>query len=213
VAAVRPITAVGSSSSQGNVSTPNGVVPAATSPGDQLLMALSLNDATRTIGTTTGVTGWTLVGTAVSGTMRTTVYTKTAVTGDAGRAVRFSLDAAAKYTLTIAAYSGDMVAPEIVMGSETVLRPTHTTPVVQARAGDWAVSSWADKSSATTAFALPAEVTQRQALCGANAGRVCSVLADSAGPVAAGPYGALSATADAASASATTWTMVLHQAG
>jgi PKD repeat protein len=212
-AAVRPITAVGSSSSQGNVSTPNGVVPATTSPGDQLLMALSLNDATRTIGTTTGVTGWTLVGTAVSGTMRTTVYTKTAVTGDAGRAVRFSLDAAAKYTLTIAAYSGDMVAPEIVMGSETVLRPTHTTPVVQARAGDWAVSSWADKSSATTAFALPAEVTQRQALCGANAGRVCSVLADSAGPVAAGPYGALSATADAASASATTWTMVLHQAG
>ena len=85
-----------------------------------------------------------------------------------------------------------MLAPQVAKASETVVRAGHTTPTVEAAAGDWAVSYWADKSSATTAFTLPSEVTQRQATCGANAGRVCSVLADSGGPLAAGTYGGLS---------------------
>jgi PKD repeat protein len=210
--AVRPIDLVGSSSNQGNVSTPNTVVPAATSNGDRLLMVLSLNDATRTVGTPTGVTGWTLVDTATSGTMQTYVYTKAAAAVDAGRTVRFSMDAAAKYTLTVAAYSGDMLAPQFAKASETVVRAGHTTPTVEAGAGDWAVSYWADKSSATTAFTLPGEVTQRQATCSANAGHICSVLADSSGGVSAGTYGGLTATADATSGNATMWTVLLRQA-
>ncbi len=176
-------------------------------------MVLSLNDTGRTVGTTTGVTGWTLVDSAVSGTMQTNVYTKTASVGDGGRTVRFAMDAAAKYTLTVASYSGDMLAPEFAKASETVLRAGHTTPTLGAAAGDWAISYWADKSSATTAFTLPAEVTQRQAICSANAGHVCSALADSAAGVPAGTYGGLTATADAQSANATMWTIVLHQAG
>jgi PKD repeat protein len=211
--AVRPIALVGSSANQGNVSTPNTTVPAGTSAGDQLLMVLSLNDTTRTVGSTTGVTGWTLLDTAVSGTMQTNVYTKVAAPGDAGKTVRFSMDAAAKYTLTVASYSGDMLAPQLARASETVVRSGHTTPTVDAAAGDWGVSYWADKSSATTLFTLPVEVTQRRAICGANAGRICSVLADSAGGVPAGPYGALTATADAASGNATMWTILLRQAG
>lgn len=211
--ALRPIALVGSSANQGNVSTPNTVVPTGTSAGDRLLMVLSLNDATRVVGSTTGVTGWTLVDTATSGSMQTHVYSKVAVAGDAGRAVRFSMDAPAKYTLTVAAYSGDMLTPVVATASESVLRSGHTTPTVAAAAGDWAVSYWADKSSATTGFTLPAGVTGRQAICSANAGRVCSVLADSGAPVAAGPYGALTATADAPSASATMWTILLRRAG
>jgi PKD repeat protein len=211
--AVRPIALVGSSANQGNVSTPNTVVPAATAAGDRLLLVLSLNDATRVAGTpTSGVTGWTLVDTAISGTMQTLVYTKVAAAGDGGKTVRFSMDAAAKYTLTVATYSGDMLAPQFAKASETVLQAGHTTPTLTAGAGDWTVSYWADKSSATTAYALPAEVTQRQAICGANAGRVCSVLADSNAGVAAGPYGGLVATADSASANATMWTILLRQA-
>ena len=195
------------------MSTPNTIVPAGTAAGDRLLMVLSLNDTTRIVGTTTGVTGWTLVDTATSGTMQTNVYTKVAAAADAGKTVRFAMDAAAKYTLTVAAYTGDMLAPQFAKASETVVRAGHTTPTVEAGAGDWAVSYWADKSSATTAFTLPGEVTQRQAICSANAGRICSVLADSDAGVPAGTYGGLTATADAASANATMWTILLRQAG
>ena len=70
----------------------------------------------------------------------------------AGKTVRFSMDAAAKYTLTVAAYTGDMLAPQFAKASETVVRAGHTTPTIEAGAGDWAVSYWADKSSATTVF-------------------------------------------------------------
>ena len=210
--AVRPIALVGSSANQGNVSTPNATVPVGTSAGDRLLMVLSLNDSTRVVGTTTGVTGWALLDTATSGTLQTNVYTKVAAAADAGKTVRFAMDAAAKYTLTVAAYTGDQLVPELAKASETAVRAGHTTPTLEAGAGDWAVSYWADKSSATTGFTLPGGVTQRQALCNANAGRICSVLADSDGGVSAGTYGALSATSNAASGSATMWTVLLRQA-
>jgi hypothetical protein len=122
------------------------------------------------------------------------------------------MDAAAKYTLTVAAYRGDVLDVRFAKASETVLRADHTTPTVDAQAGDWAVSYWADKSSGTTGFALPAGVVQRRTACAANAGHVCSTLADTGAPVGAGAYGGLVATADAASASATTWTILLRQA-
>ena len=211
--AVRAIAFVGSSSNQGNVSTPNTVVPAATAAGDRMVLVLSLNNVTTVPGSpTSGVTGWTLVDSAVSGTMQTAVYTKVAAGSDAGKTVRFSMDTAAKYTLTLASYSGDMLAPQLVKASETILQAGHTTPTLAAAEGDWALSYWADKSSATTAFALPGGVTQRQAICGSNTGRICSVLADSGAAVSAGTYGALTATADSASANATMWTILLVQA-
>jgi hypothetical protein len=144
--------------------------------------------------------------------MQTNAYTKAAAAADAGRTVRFSMDAAAKYTLTVAAYSGDMLAPQFAKASETVVRAGHTTPTIAAGAGDWAVSYWADKSSATTGFTLPGEVTERRATCSANAGHICSVLADSDGGVSPGTYGALVATADASSGNATMWTVLLRQA-
>ena len=210
--AARPIAFVGSTANQGNVSTPNTTVPTGVSAGDRLLMVLSLNDATRTVGSPSGVTGWTLLDSATSGTMQTSVYTKVAAAGDAGRTVRFSLDAAAKYTVTVAAYGGDLLDLQLAKAVETVVRAGHTTPTVDARAGDWVVSYWADKSSGTTAFALPADVVPRQAVCGANAGHVCSALADYGAAVGAGGSGGLTATADTASGAATMWTVLLRQA-
>jgi hypothetical protein len=106
-----------------------------------------------------------------------------------------------------------MLAPQVAKAAETVVRAGHTTPTLDATAGDWAISYWADKTSATTAFTLPSEVTQRQATCNANTGRVCSVLADSGGPVPAGSYGGLTATSDATSGNATMWTILLRRAG
>ena len=75
------------------------------------------------------------------------------------------------------------------------------------------MSYWADKSSATTAFTLPGGVTQRQAICGTNAGHICSVLADSDGGVSAGTYGPADRDGRRASANATMWTVLLRQAG
>ena len=212
--AVRPIALVGSSANQGNVATPNTIVPAGTAAGDRLLMVLSLNDTTRTVGTPTGVTGWTLVDTATSGTMQTNVYTKVAAAADAGKTVRFAMDAAAKYTLTVAAYTGDMLAPQFAKASETVVRAGHTTPTVEAGAGDWAVSYWADKSSATTGL-HPAGRGHPAA--GDLRHQRRSHLQRARGlqrpecPQA--PTAALTATANAASANATMWTVLLRQAG
>ncbi len=105
-----------------------------------------------------------------------------------------------------------MLAPQFAKASETVVRAGHTTPTVEAGAGDWAVSYWADKSSATTAFTLPGEVTQRQAICSANAGTSAACSRTPTAESSAGPYGGLTATADAASANATMWTILLRQA-
>jgi PKD repeat protein len=209
--AIRPIALVGSTATQGNVSSPSTTVPAGTSIGDRMVLVLSLNDGTRVPGSpTSGVTGWTLADSVSSGSMQTFLYTRSAAAGDAGKTVRFTMDAATKYTLTLATYSGDMLAPQLARTAETVSRTAHTTPTVAAGAGDWTVSYWADKSSTTTGFTLPGGVTTRQATCNTGSGRVCSVLADSGGPVAEGPYGGLTATADGASGSATMWTVLLR---
>jgi PKD repeat protein len=213
--AVRPIALVGSSVNQGNTTTPNVVVPAGTQAGDRLVLLLSVNNTTSTVGVggTSGVTGLDQLDSATGGTMRTFVYSKTAAASDAGKTVRFALDVGAKYTLTAVVYSGDMLAPQLAKASETAAQAGHSTPTIDAAAGDWALSYWADKSSATTGFTLPGEVTARQATCGTSTGHVCSALADSGGPVPAGTYGGLTATADAASGNATMWTLLLRQAG
>ena len=212
VVAIKPIAYVDSTTRAGNVTTPNGNVPATVSVGDRLIMALSLNDTSRVLSDPTGVTGWTVLATQVSGTMATTMYTKTAQAGDAGKKVTVTLDLAAKYTLTIAAYSGDMIAPTFAAAAETVNRAAHTTPTLDAPDGAWVLSYWADKSSATTNFTLPATVTQRALLCGGSTGRICSVIADSGASVPAGTYGGVTATSDSAQASATMWTVVLRPA-
>jgi PKD repeat protein len=210
--AVKPITFVGANVNQGNVTTPNANVPATTA-GNRLLMILTLNSAGRTLSDPTGTTGWTQLDSVQSGTMQTYLYTKVAGAADSGKKTTITLDLAAKYTMTIAAYSGDMTGLDFARTAETITRTDHTTPTVDANDGDYALSYWADKSSATTGFTLPGGVTSRGATCGANAGHICSVLADSAGPVSAGPYGGLAAIADSAAGNASMWTIVLRQDG
>ena len=212
--AVAPIAFRGSKVNNGNVSTPNVNVPETASAGDRLVMVLSINDSTRQVGVpTSGVTGWTLLESETSGSMQTLVFTRVAAASDAGRTVRFTMDAAAKYTLTLAAYGGDSLAPQVSKASESTLGTDHVTPATTAGAGDWVVSYWADKSSTTTGFTLPAEITHREGACAPNAGRICSVLADSGAGVTAGSQGALTAVADAPSANATMWTIVIPRAG
>jgi PKD repeat protein len=211
--AIRPITHVATAVTAGNLTSPNVTVPASTSPGDRLVMALTLNANNRVLADPAGVTGWQTMGpTAVSGGMATTVYTKLAASGDAGKKVTVTLDAAAKFTMSLGVYTGDMVAPTFASATETVSRATHTTPTLTGVPdGAVVLSAWADKSSTTTptGFVLPSGVTQRAALCGSSTGHICTAVADSGGPTA-GPYGGLTATGDSAQASATMWTLALN---
>ncbi|MCW2797923.1 PKD domain-containing protein, partial [Nocardioides sp.] len=202
---------VGGAVNQGNVTTPNVTTPPTISAGDRMVMVLTLNASTRVLSDPTGVTGWTVLGTTTSGSMQTRVYTKTATADDANKKVIVTLDAAAKYTMTVADYSG-VRAGSIVYAdfAETVTRAGHATPVVDAPAGSWVVSYWADKTSTTTGFALPGSVTGRHALCSTGTGHVCSSLADSNGAVPTGQYGGLVATADTATNNATSWSIILR---
>ena len=160
-------------------------------------MVLSLAASDRVLSAPTGVTGWTVLGTSSTSGMATTTYTKLAEQRrDAGTKVTVPINLATKYTLTVAAYSGARTGNVVsARFAETVSRAGHATPVVTAPPGAWVVSHWADKTSLTTGFALPSGVTSRQAACAPTTGRVCSVLADSAGAVPAGSYGNLTATA------------------
>ena len=112
VAAPAPSTVsyVGGAVNQGNIATPNVTTPTTVSAGDRLLMVLTVNASTRVLSAPTGVTGWTVLGTTTSGSMQTRVYTKIADAADANTKVTVALDAAAKYTMTVADYSGSVPA-------------------------------------------------------------------------------------------------------
>ena len=207
-----PIEYVASVASAGNSSSPTVTVPAAATPGDRLLMVLSHNNLTRTVSAPTGVTGWTQLDSVAAGSMGTVAWTKVVEPGEPGRPVTVPLSGGAKYTLTLADYTGTEVSPSVDFASAIFVATTSSrrTPTVTASAGDWVVSYWADKSSTTTGWTLPDTVSTRRTACGADGGRVCSALADSGSALPPGPYGNLEGTTNAPSDQATMWSFVLE---
>ena len=207
-----PVEFVASAVSAANSSSPTVIVPAAAAPGDRLLMLLSYNNLARTVSAPTGVAGWTQLDSVAAATMGTVAWTKVVEPGDPGRSVTVPLSGNAKYTLTLADYTGTGTTPSVDFASANFVATTSSrrTPIVQASEGDWAVSYWADKSSTTTAWTPSASVTTRQTACGADGGRICSALADSAAALPPGPYGDIEATTNAPSDMATMWSFVLR---
>jgi PKD repeat protein len=207
-----PIGFVGAAASTANNAKPTVTVPNATASGDRLILALSLNNTSRTY---TSPAGWTLLDDVVAGDMRTVVWTKVAGSGDAGSAVLVALSGGSKYTSTVASYTGVDSAPGLVFARaiDTGNHAARLTPAVATPDGAWVVSYWADKSGTTTSWTPAATVTARQQACAADAGRICSLLADSGGPVSAGGYPGVTASTDTSSAKATTWSIVLPPAG
>jgi PKD repeat protein len=205
---------VGVAASAANSASPTVTVPSGTAAGDRLVMVLSVNDLTRTIGTPTGVTGWTQLDKVVAGSMSTTVWTKVAAAGNGGAAVHVPLSAAAKTTLTVADYSGVDPAATLTFAhaTDTVSHTARVTPLVTATAGSWVVSYWADKSSTTTKWTPAGSVTTRATPCGSPSGQICSAFADSGTALSAGSYGGISASTNAASSAATMYSIVLPAA-
>ena len=210
-----PIDFVGSATSAANTSKPTVTVPAGVTPGDRLIMALSINSLSRTVSAPTGVTGWTLLDTAEANSMGTTLWTKAAAAGDAGKAVSVPLSAATKYSLTVAAYTGTATGSAVAYAKDTNVTTVaiRSAPAVTTPAGAWVVSYWADKSSTTTAWTPSASVTARTSACGADGGRICSALADSAVGVPAGTNPPVSASTGTPSDMATMWSVVLAPSG
>jgi len=184
-------------------------IPASASVGDTVLLALSINDSSRTFA---DPAGWTKVGANVVKTMSTTVYSKTVAAGEPGSKVTFTLSGAAKSSITAAVYSGVDPALPILVSNATDVANTAAkqTPAVTAPADSWVVSYWADKSSATTSWST-AQATTRQMQCVVTSGRICSLLADSGAPVT-GAIAPKTATTDVATSTATMWSIILQPA-
>jgi hypothetical protein len=183
-------------------------VPATVRAGDTMVLFAGSNTNV-TVGTPAG---WTQEGTALDTSLRSVVWSRTATAADAGSAVRVTLSATAKANLQLVAYSGSTAADRVgavtsaVEGGTTA---THTTPAVTVTAaGSQLVSYWADQSSASTGWTLPAGTTERLDTTGAGSGRITSAIGDQA--VAAGTAGGLTATADSSNGKAVMWSVVLN---
>ena len=187
-------------------------IPAAVRETDGLLLFVTSNRELATVNAPPA--GWTLEGTQNASTdVQTILYSKVADASDAGRSTAVGFNATTKATLTILAYDGTAADPvaTFVSAAETVNRVTHTTPPSNvSTAGSWVVSYWADKSSATTAWTLPAGQTQRIVALGTGPGRITSLASDRNAASPVGPVAGVTATANSSIAKATMWSVVLQ---
>ncbi len=213
------ISFVGRSTANANSASFTVPVPAATQAGDGLLLFASYGN---TVSLTGPGAGWTPVGTKVTdNSIATSVWRRTAVTGDAGTSVKFTNGTTVtKVAVTLAAYRGvDPTNPLLAVSGagEPGTTAAHTTPVVANSAtGAWRVSYWSDKNAATTKWTAPAGETVRSSTFGTGSGRIDTLLTDPDSALTAGApanTGGLVATADATANAATMWTLLLNPAG
>lgn len=200
---VAQISFAGMGQGNGNFIRHDVVVPNTVQAGDTLLLFFSTNSNTVSIGAPgNGVTGWLALGTPqTSGTEVTRVWSKVAAAGDAGKTVSIQLSAIAKGDILVAAYrgaNGTTPVAQFALTGEAAAVAAHTTPAVSSSAqGSWLVSYWADKSSATTDWTVPADLTKRSTSIGAGSGRITALFGDSGQAVAIGSLPGLTATAKA----------------
>ncbi|MGD9958711.1 PKD domain-containing protein [Nocardioides sp.] len=191
--ATSDVSFVGSSETSGNRRAHSVTVPAATQPGDTLVLFMTLNSSN---GTVTGPTGWTAVQSVDSTGFRGRLWTRTATAADPGTRVTTSTSALLKSTMTVAAYRG--TAPTVATSQASVVlssQTDHTSPAVQVTdPGSWVLTYYGQKSGNNVTWTPPGEQTLRADSSVGGGGGVSSILVDSSGPVATGPQGALTAT-------------------
>jgi hypothetical protein len=159
-----------------------------------------------------GVTGWTQVGSYTNTSLVTTVWVKALAAGDPGATVSFTNSSFSHASVNLAVYSGVSATNPVVTSAQAKdsAAATHTTPTITAAGGNWVVSFWSDRSTATRTWTTPAAVSTRDASTDTGSLTVQAVIADSGGAVSAGPYGALTATTDANTDRAAMWTIELR---
>ena len=187
---------VGADSTNGNRTSHTVQVPAGTQAGDTLVVFLTTNSTTSTIGAAPA--GWSLIETKDGSGIRARAWTKTATAGDVGGRFTVTTSGYSKSDLSIGAYRASSGSSAVV-GSASVIDQTsttqHTTPAVDVTAsGSWVVSYWATKSSGTPTWTLPAGQTARASSTGTGSGNIRAVVADGGSPEAVGTRGGLTAT-------------------
>ncbi|HEX3908698.1 MAG TPA: PKD domain-containing protein [Mycobacteriales bacterium] len=197
----------------GKSTTTTVAVPPGTTPGDALLLFVTWPATTDAA---TVPAGWHLLDKDVSSPLESDVYYRAATAADASSGtVSVNFATATKNGITLADYSG--AAPgsiEAYAKSTDSGTLTHVTPTVAVTTpGSLAVSYWADKSSTTTKWTLPAGVTSRSSFYDTGSAFITAQLADSGGTVGTGNYGGKSATTNAASGKGVEWTIILSPAG
>lgn len=162
--------------------------------------------------------GWTIADAkkvSEAGGVNSIVYKRVAQSGDANSALSVHNDGVAgvKAVIMLAVYSGsDPVDPIHVLqsrldtgGTASTLSPSATTTEPDTYVMEVACTK---SSSSTTYGTKPAGSTSRLEVIGTGGGHVDGVLVDR-GPVAAGPYGNNTFTADATLSSAVTYTIAV----
>ncbi len=193
-------------SSDANTNRPVVTVPASVQPTDQLVLVVTTNRAA----TLTTPTGWTARASVSDGTgVRSWVLTRVAGPTLAGTAVRPTLDATSKVSLTLLAYTEAATPSAWVGRAEPGSTAVHTAPPASVAVdGSLVVRYYADKSATVHGWTLPGTVTARTTTTGSGSGLLATVAGDQSGAVA-GTVPALSATSGVISSNAVAWTIVL----
>jgi PKD repeat protein len=205
-------------------SGPSVNIPGQTQVGDLMLM-FATNGNDRTADTPNG---WNLLGAQSDSELKTQVFWRFATVADLGTSeqVRFkdanNVNAAAPYTLTVASYAGVDSPPVSDFASldepSTVSTNDHVSPDINVPAdGDWVVSYWADRTAVgatttpTTIWTAPNNQATRADVYSSSVSdlRVSSLLTDDDGPALNGARSGKTASTDADTRKATTWTIVL----
>ena len=209
---VVPVGFVGAAhSTPGSAKFKAAAIPAQTKAGDKLLLFLTTPSTVTWTGPT-GVTGWTQVDSFVNGTVKSTLWQKTATSDDLGKTVR--VDDPTGYrlgVLSVVAYTGVDPAAQLVAARQgDSATSSHVSPMLTVPAGSWVATYWSDKSSGTTQWTAPSGVAVRDTLTAdPGATRFSALLVDSDGVVPAGSYGGLRATTNATSDKAVSWAVAL----
>ena len=186
------------------------VVPAAVQVGDQLLLYVTSNLST----TATTPAGWTLLGTQQdpSASMRSWVFTRTAVAGTAGSTVSTTFgNTTGKSTRVVLAYSGAAVPTVIASSVITSSSANLAAPsVTVAASGSAVVRLWANKTATATGWTLPAGVTSRGQTVNSGSGRIAAAVGDSTG--APGASGTATATSNVTASKGVAFTVVVGPA-
>lgn len=197
-----------------NTQTPAVTVPAAAAVGDYALLSFSCS----TTPTVTDPAGWTVVQSAVVGSMQTKLYGKTLVSGDLGAAAGPSMSAISRWQCNIDVCSGAHGTTPVHTSNVATSTTANTVQVTGAITttidGCMIVSVAANRGSTTantTIWTPPAGYTLRQALYAAGFPGTSSAVADR-GTQPAGNYGGDSWTSDASLGNWAGFTVALRPA-
>ena len=213
---VSNVTYVGSASSAGTRTTHTVTLPGGVKAGDTMVLLLGAANSTASY---TGPSGWTPLASATGTTaMATRAWTRTATAADEAANVKATVTSSATSSsdLTVAVYRGtDGTTPiaDSAAKIDNAAGSAHTSPAVTASDDtDWLLTYWADRSNDTTGWMdLVGPTVRLEGLPSSTANyHVTALLADSNGPVGAGPQGELTATANGASSRGASISILLN---